>query len=277
MRFFRLLPDGVAGRFALLLTAALLAANLVAFGVLSLERARLDRAALVEREMERIVSLVPAIEAMEPQRRIAVAQRASTRFSRVSVDPRPAVAEQPDAPRSAAMARALREALGERDIRAAAMVDPDRSSRGARATVLVSIRLRTDEGRAPQWLNAASRDMRPQPPGLRGDVFLLILGLSLVSVLGVALLFVRRLTRPLSDLARAAGAAGRGDRSARVPETGPREMRAAATAFNEMQAQIARFDTERMRTLAAVGHDLRTPSRRCASAPSFWTRPKPSP
>ncbi len=51
----------------------------------------------------------------------------------------------------------------------------------------------------------------------------------------------------------------RGDRDARVPEDGPREMRAAAAAFNDMQARIARFDAERMRTLAAVGHDLRTP------------------
>ncbi len=36
-------------------------------------------------------------------------------------------------------------------------------------------------------------------------------------------------------------------------------MRAAAAAFNDMQARIARFEAERLRTLAAVGHDLRTP------------------
>ncbi len=45
----------------------------------------------------------------------------------------------------------------------------------------------------------------------------------------------------------------------RLPEEGPRELRAAASAFNDMQARIARFDAERMRTLAALGHDLRTP------------------
>lgn len=80
-----------------------------------------------------------------------------------------------------------------------------------------------------------------------------------MAVLGVALFYVRRLTRPLGELANAARAAGRGDRSARVAEDGPREMRDAATAFNDMQGRIARFDAERMRTLAAVGHDMRTP------------------
>jgi signal transduction histidine kinase len=60
-------------------------------------------------------------------------------------------------------------------------------------------------------------------------------------------------------LAEAAAAAGQGDRTIRLPEEGPRELRTAAAAFNDMQARIARFDAERMRTLAAVGHDLRTP------------------
>ncbi|KKK77553.1 hypothetical protein LCGC14_2852440, partial [marine sediment metagenome] len=44
----RLLPDGLMGRFALLLTAALLAANLIALGLLAFERDRLDRAAREE-------------------------------------------------------------------------------------------------------------------------------------------------------------------------------------------------------------------------------------
>ena len=81
----------------------------------------------------------------------------------------------------------------------------------------------------------------------------------LFSVLGVALLYLNRLTRPLKDLAAAARASGQGDRTARVTETGPRELREATAAFNDMQSQIARFDAERMATLAAVGHDLRTP------------------
>lgn len=113
------------------------------------------------------------------------------------------------------------------------------------------------------WVNITARSEPPSQgnvSALLGEgVFYLILGLSLVSVLIVGLWFVRRLTQPLALLAEAAQAAGRGDRSARVPEQGAREVREAAAAFNAMQAQIARFDAERTRTLGAVGHDLRTP------------------
>lgn len=253
-----ILPDGVAGRFALLLTAALVVANLIALALLSLERGRLDRAAQIEREVERIVSLVPAIEAAEPALRRTIAHEASTRFSRVSVEREPLVAEAQSAPRSAALTRNLADALDGRMVRAAVMVRRDRDDEYRRQSIAISIRLAASDGRA-QWLNVLSRGVRPPPPGLDEEVFFIVLALSLVAVLAVSLLFLRRLTRPLRELAVAARAAGNGDRSAHVPEDGPREMREAAAAFNDMQTRIARFDAERMRTLAAVGHDLRTP------------------
>ncbi|MEM9430102.1 MAG: ATP-binding protein [Pseudomonadota bacterium] len=245
--------DGLAGRFSLLLAATLLVANGAAFAVLTFDRVRLDRAALVEREVERVVSLLPAVEAAAEARRSRVARAASTRFSRVSVDREPTVADVPSAPRSAALTRTLSAFFEGRDVRAAILVS-DRGRWGARETVAVSVALGDGAG----WLNVVSRGER-RPPGPEADVFLLVLGASLAAVLAVGLLFVRRLTRPLSDLAAAARASGRGDRSVRLEETGPREFRETATAFNEMQARIAGFDAERMRTLAAVGHDLRTP------------------
>ncbi|MEO1680046.1 MAG: ATP-binding protein [Pseudomonadota bacterium] len=262
----RLAPEGLAGRFALLLVGALLAANLVALGVLTVERDRMDRAAREEREVERIVSLVPAIEAAAPDARATIARQASTRFSRVSVDGRPVVETRPTGPRSRALTAELAEDLPGRDARAAIMVRRGRGHDGDGwpevETIAASIRLQTSARGADhgaQWLNVVARGAPARPGGFQEEILLVILALSLLSVLAVGLAFVRRLTRPLSALAAAARAAGRGDRTVRVDEGGARELREAARAFNEMQSRIAQFDGERMRTLAAVGHDLRTP------------------
>jgi signal transduction histidine kinase len=130
---------------------------------------------------------------------------------------------------------------------------------GARDAIAISIRLSPGPQGSPLWLNVRAAAPPGGPGDVESDVVLLVFALSLVAVLGAGMLFARRLARPLEPLARAANAAGRGDRTVRLPADGPRELRAAAQAFNDMQVRIAQFDAERMRTLAAVGHDLRTP------------------
>jgi signal transduction histidine kinase len=70
---------------------------------------------------------------------------------------------------------------------------------------------------------------------------------------------IRRLTRPLAELVRAAGRVEAGDYSVRVGEHGPPELRSVARAFNAMTARL-RANEERRRTfLADVTHELRTP------------------
>ncbi|MFD1342284.1 ATP-binding protein [Litorisediminicola beolgyonensis] len=256
------LPSGLIGQFMLLLAAALIAANLVALALLSVERLRLDRAAVEAREIERVVSLLPAVEAARPGARGDIARRASTRFSRVSVEPTPLVPDAVTSPRSLAFTDDLAAALPDREARGAIRV---RRSLAPGAwhreveTVALSVRLSGTAPARPQWLNIVSRAGPPRGPGIDDDVFALVLGLSLAAVLGVGWLFLRRLTRPLVRLTEATRAAGAGDRSVRVAVEGSREVRDLASAFNDMQARIGRFDAERMRTLAAVGHDLRTP------------------
>jgi len=255
-----ILPDGIAGRFALLLSAALIAANLIAFVVLALDRMGSDARAGATREVERIVALVPAMEAVAPQVRVRIARDASTRFARVAVESAARVtATAPDA-RSREIAERVSEALGGRAATVAVAPGPPgpdvRHDWRGRDVIAISIPL---SGSPAQWLNVVTSGAASPGGGIPGGPILVVLGLSLAGVLAVALVFARRLTTPLADLAAAAGAAGRGDRAARVPETGAREVRMAAAAFNAMQAEIARADAERMRMLAAVGHDLRTP------------------
>jgi len=78
---------------------------------------------------------------------------------------------------------------------------------------------------------------------------------------GVAALAVwsaRRATAPLKELAEAARRLEAAGDGAPVAVTGPREVRQAAHALNEMQGRIRRFVEDRTRMLAAISHDLRT-------------------
>lgn len=241
------LPDGLMGRFALLLTLALLAANAVALALIATERDRLGRLAREEGQVARVLALVPLLDGASPAERMHRTARARWRGVRIEASARAVVPADAAGPRERALAARLSEGLGDRDLRLAAGRDP--------GTLVLSVALIDPDG----WMNAV---LRLGPPARRNrgpEALLILLGSSLVAVLGVGLLFLRQLTRPLQVLAEAARAAGRGDRTRRVPEEGARELREAAAAFNDMQARIARFDAERTRTLAAVGHDLRTP------------------
>ena len=80
--------------------------------------------------------------------------------------------------------------------------------------------------------------------------------------LGGAYLIMFRVTRPLKALSMAAMAIGRGRTPPPIEETGPSEIMAVASAFNQMSADLARLDSDRALILAGISHDLRTPLTR---------------
>jgi signal transduction histidine kinase len=86
--------------------------------------------------------------------------------------------------------------------------------------------------------------------------------ISLAAVLLLSLFAVRWVVRPLGVLAKAADALGRDIDRAPLPETGPLEVRHAASAFNAMQGRLQRFIRERTSILAAMSHDIKTPLTR---------------
>ncbi len=83
-----------------------------------------------------------------------------------------------------------------------------------------------------------------------------------VLALGLTIWAVRRATLPLKTFAAAARRLGADAHAPPLPLDGPREVREAATAFNDMQARIRRFVEDRTRMIAAISHDLRTPITR---------------
>jgi signal transduction histidine kinase len=107
-----------------------------------------------------------------------------------------------------------------------------------------------------EWLNG---QLAALPPRSWGPRTLTALALMMLAVSAVSILAVRRLTRPLGDLAQAADALGRGEVPPPLNPTGPGELRRTIAAFNTMQERLHRFVADRTRMLAAISHDLRTP------------------
>ena len=83
-----------------------------------------------------------------------------------------------------------------------------------------------------------------------------------LGILVVSILLVRSINAPLRALAGAADRIGTDVSVVEAPETGAREIRQVARAFNNMQQRIRRLVDDRTQTLAAVSHDLKTPLTR---------------
>lgn len=69
----------------------------------------------------------------------------------------------------------------------------------------------------------------------------------------------RRITRPLSDLSRAAQRVATGDLETRVSVSGRDELSYLATAFNQMADGLAQQQALRRQMVADIAHELRTP------------------
>ena len=92
-------------------------------------------------------------------------------------------------------------------------------------------------------------------------ILILLHMLLIAGVIGVTLMMVQALVRPLRDLAQAADETGRNHVAQFIP-AGPHEVRRVATAFSAMQERLVRILEENTQTLINVSHDLRTPIQR---------------
>jgi two-component system sensor histidine kinase BaeS len=103
------------------------------------------------------------------------------------------------------------------------------------------------------WLIGSALGAGRSTPGA------ILIGLLVLLVIAMLGRVVRRLAAPVGDLIEASGRIEAGDFSTRVPETGPREVRSLARAFNAMSARLEEVEQQRRSALADVSHELRTP------------------
>ena len=91
-----------------------------------------------------------------------------------------------------------------------------------------------------------------------------LLGLVISMLLLAPLVWwmARRLTRPIRLFADAAERLGADPEAEPLTPSGPKEVRTAIHAFNDMQASLRDHMRQRTQTVAAIAHDLRTPLTR---------------
>ena len=92
--------------------------------------------------------------------------------------------------------------------------------------------------------------------------FLIYLTVLAIGVAAVSIFAATKMTRPLVILDEAVSNVGPDGLPAHVPEDGPAEVRATASALNRLTARVRAAVESRMRLVAAAGHDLRTPMTR---------------
>ena len=110
------------------------------------------------------------------------------------------------------------------------------------------------------WFNVRGTLDLETPPQ-RFTPFYWTAGMSLLVAL-LAIMGTQKATKPLSTFAHAAERLGIDVNAEPMSETGPREVRKVAYAFNTMQKRLKRFVEDRTQMLAAISHDLRTPITR---------------
>lgn len=110
------------------------------------------------------------------------------------------------------------------------------------------------------WLNFATPFSAFRPFWMTR--FFAAIVVTTLIVLAISVWAVRRAIQPLSMFAGAAERLGVDMNAPPLSEEGPREVRRASHAFNEMQRRLQSFVRDRTQMLAAISHDLRTPITR---------------
>ncbi len=253
----RLLPRGLYGRAALILIVPILAIQLV-FSTEFIQRfyegvtAQMTQGVAIDLGflMDRIESSATLEEA-----RAEVTPLAEALEIRLSI---PAGPEAPVADRMAfidlsgnTIMTTLRSRLP--GLRAIDLTDPARR-----------VFLRFDSRFGPVGAEVSRRRMSATNPH---QLIVLMLFTSVLLTV-IAYYFLRRQLRPITKLAEAAEAFGKGQ-SVRYKPRGALEVRAAGRAFLDMRARIERQIEQRTLMLSGVSHDLRTPLTRMRLALSL--------
>ncbi len=250
----------IAGRLALIVVGAIVLVQMLMAAAYFVEQRSRRETSGVAPFLEQIAALVQALD------RVPVADR--DLVSRAATSIRLVARIRQDIPANTTHSRLLgnaegrlRELIGPPEDRFVALSFITSEQNGSRPVArlrdLVGARLHAVIGLASgDYLDIETT----------GDFSLRLLGIPvglLAGILGfavalIALIAVRRETRPLSELAKSIERFGAAMETRPIAESGAPDVRTLIRAVNTMQARIAELLRSRTLALGAISHDLRT-------------------
>lgn len=281
----RLLPATLFGQTVVILLAGIVVSALLGISILAFNQASVVRAMGAYAATQRIVNLARLIDDVPQTWQAPLVKAASGETLKITLSAdRPSWAVRPETGAGARtiraylvqqlppdLAQSLRVVVGGRSFRSSfvsrgmmsmmnrpglpSMPMMDRSAMPGMPNgrpMQAAIRLA-----AGPWLVFAVTLPR-SGFGLAWPFLAALIAMALV-VIPASIWAVRRVTAPLRTLADAAERLGRDVAAPPLTETGTRETRQAAHAFNVMQARLRHLLDSRTRMLGALSHDLRTP------------------
>lgn len=258
------LPGSIKSRAVLVLSAAFLLSHAASLAIYEINREKTILLTEATDLAARIIGVVNLARSFPKEDREQILAAAETQF--LTMFPEPASLDDErcrDNDFSARMSESLDNAFADvpgfdarvclRRLAAARLLARGDPRRGF--DVLVSISFPDDE-------RAVFHAILPEGESLIHDAVLVYLLFSSAVALLLAWYLIRRTVAPLEQLAQAADDIGVNIDTPPLPESGPREVVAAARAFNRMQHRLRRLVHGQTEMLAAISHDLRSAATR---------------
>lgn len=262
-----LLPRSLFGRIALILGGGLLAIQMITTTVAISDRNGLVFRSSANQAAIRVGDAVRAMSAASPAERSRIMRAISSETLKVTYG-KPAGSDAAGTEESEltitardALALALPPGIGFRVVDARPVyLNPDSwyaREFGERPGVRMYATVLLNDG---VWISVESID----PARPTQWITRMFRNLAIIDGVMVILCFfaVRLVTRPLSILAHAAEDLGRNIDRPPLPERGANEVVRASRALNVMQDRLKRYVDTRVKVLAAMSHDLKTPITR---------------
>ena len=263
----RLFPRSLFGRIVLILAGGFLTIQLITTFIAISDRSALVFRAGAKQAATRVGDVVRTMSAASPAERSHIMQAISSDTLKVMygqpAGSDAATGEESELTTTAsdALALALTPGVGFRLIDARPVyLNPNSwyaREFGERPGVRMYATVLLNDG---VWITVESID----PPRATRRFIRMLRNLAIIDGVMVILCFfaVRLVTRPLSVLASAAEDLGRNIDRPPLPEVGANELVRASRALNVMQDRLKRYVDTRVKVLAAMSHDLKTPITR---------------